>query len=50
MVFIDEMPIVPLYWPLRLAAINNRVQNASHIITTNGLLRNIEDWWVADGQ
>ncbi|MDI9548275.1 MAG: ABC transporter substrate-binding protein [Chloroflexota bacterium] len=50
MVFIDEMPIIPLYWPLRLAAINNRVQNASHIITTNGLLRNIEDWWVTDGQ
>ena len=50
MVFIEEMPIVPLYWPLRLAAINNRVQNASHIITTNGLLRNIEDWWVTDGR
>ncbi len=43
MVFIDEMPIIPLYRPLRLAAINNRAQNASHIITTNGLLRNIED-------
>ena len=50
MVFIEEMPIVPLYWPLRLAAINNHVQNASHIITTNGLLRNIEDWWVTDGR
>jgi peptide/nickel transport system substrate-binding protein len=50
LVFLDEMPIVPLYWPLRLAAINDRVQNASHIITTNGLLRNIEEWWVTDGQ
>ncbi len=49
-VFLDEMPIVPLYWPLRLAAINNRVENASHIITTNGLLRNINEWWVTDGQ
>jgi peptide/nickel transport system substrate-binding protein len=49
-VFLDEMPIVPLYWPLRLAAINNRVQNASHIITTNGLLRNIDEGWVTDGQ
>jgi len=48
--FIDEMPIIPLYWPLRLAAINNRVQNASHIITTNGLLRNIEELWVTDGK
>ena len=50
MVFVDEMPALTLYWPLRLAAINSRVQNASHIITTNGLLRNIEEWWVTDGK
>ena len=48
--FLDEMPIVPLYWPLRLVAINNRVHNASHMITTNGLLRNPQEWWVSDGK
>lgn len=48
--FLDEMPIVPLYWPLRLVAINNRVHNARHIITTNGLLRNVHEWWVEDGK
>ncbi|MFZ5918445.1 MAG: ABC transporter substrate-binding protein [Chloroflexota bacterium] len=48
--FLDEMPVVCLYWPLRLAAINNRVQNARHIITTNGLLRNVHEWWVTDGK
>lgn len=48
--FLDEMPIVPLYWPLRRAAVNNRVHNAHHMVTTNGLLRNIHEWWVEDGQ
>ncbi len=48
--FLDEMPIVPLYWPLRLVAINKRVHNARHIITTNGLLRNVHEWWVEDGK
>jgi peptide/nickel transport system substrate-binding protein len=48
--FLDEMPVVCLYWPLRLAAINNRVHNAHHMITTNGLLRNTYEWWVEDGQ
>lgn len=48
--FLEEMPIVPLYWPLRLVAINTRVHNASHIITTNGLLRNVHQWWVEDGK
>jgi len=48
--FLDEMPVVCLYWPLRLAAVNNRVQNARHIITTNGLLRNVHEWWVTDGK
>jgi peptide/nickel transport system substrate-binding protein len=48
--FLDEMPVVCLYWPLRLAAVNKRVHNAHHIITTNGLLRNVNEWWVEDGQ
>jgi len=48
--FLDEMPIVALYWPLRLAAVNKRVHNARHIITTNGLLRNVHEWWVEDGK
>ncbi len=43
------MPIIPLYQPLRWPP-STTVQNASHIITTNGLLRHIEDWWVTDGQ
>ncbi len=48
--FLEEMPIVPLYWPLRLVAINKRVNNASHMITTNALLRNVHEWWVSDGK
>jgi ABC-type transport system substrate-binding protein len=50
MQFMEEMPVVTLYWPLRLAAINKRVQNARHMITTNGLTRNVNEWWVEDGQ
>jgi peptide/nickel transport system substrate-binding protein len=50
MQFMEEMPVVALYWPLRLAAINNRVQNARHMITTNALTRNVHEWWVEDGQ
>ena len=50
MQFLEEMPVVALYWPLRRAAINKRVQNASHIITTNGLQRNVNEWWVEDGE
>jgi peptide/nickel transport system substrate-binding protein len=50
MQFMEEMPVVTLYWPLRLAAVNNRVQNARHMITTNGLLRNVHEWWVTDAQ
>jgi peptide/nickel transport system substrate-binding protein len=48
--FLEEMPIVPLYWPLRLVAMNKRVNNASHMITTNALLRNMHEWWVSDGK
>ncbi|MBS1254030.1 MAG: hypothetical protein MAG451_03086 [Anaerolineales bacterium] len=47
---IDEMPIVPLYWPLRRAAVNKRVHNARHMIITNNFLRNVNEWWVEDGK
>jgi len=50
MQFMQEMPMVPLYWPLRLTAINDRVQNARHMIGTNNLQRNLNEWWVTDGQ
>jgi len=29
---------------------NKRVNNASHMITTNALLRNMHEWWVSDGK
>ncbi len=44
------MPVVPLYWPLRLVAVNKRVNNASHMVTTNAILRNMQEWWVTDGK
>lgn len=48
--FLDEMPIVPLYFQNRLAAINKRVVGAQHMVLTNNLLRNINEWYVTDGK
>ena len=48
--FLEEVPVVPLYWPLPLVAVNKRVNNASHMVTTNALLRNVHEWWVSDGK
>ncbi len=48
--FLDEMPIVPLYFQNRLAAISKRVVGASHMVQTNNLLRNVNEWYVTDGK
>jgi peptide/nickel transport system substrate-binding protein len=48
--WIDELPVLPLYWQKRLGAINKRVQGASYMLGTNGLIRNVYEWWVSDGK
>ncbi len=48
--FLDELPIIPLYWQNRLAAVNKRVVGASHMAGTNNLLRNVWEWSVTDGK
>ena len=48
--FLDELPIIPLYWQNRLAAINKRVVGASHMAGTSNLLRNVNEWYVTDGK
>jgi len=47
---LEEAPIVPLYRPLQLMAADKRLHNASGIPTQEGLLRNIEQWWVGGGE
>jgi peptide/nickel transport system substrate-binding protein len=48
--FVDEMPIIPLYWQNRLAAVSKRVVGAQHMVLTNNLLRNLNEWYVTDGK
>ncbi len=48
--FVDEMPMIPLYWQNRLAAVNKRVVGAQHMVLTNNLLRNLNEWYVTDGK
>jgi peptide/nickel transport system substrate-binding protein len=48
--FVDELPIIPLYWANRTVAVNKRVMGAKHMIGTFNLNRNIHEWWVTDGK
>ncbi len=48
--FVDELPIIPLYWQNRLAAVSKRVVGAEHMVLTNNLLRNVHEWYVTDGK
>jgi len=49
-IFVDELPIIPLYWQNRLAAVNKRVVGASHMAGTGNLVRNVFEWYVTDGK
>ncbi len=48
--FVEHLPIIPLYWANRTVAINKRVMGARHMIGTFNLNRNIHEWWVTDGK
>lgn len=50
LLFVEELPIIPLYWANRTVAINKRVQGARHMVGTSNLLRNVHEWWVTDGK
>ena len=48
--WVEELPIAPWYWQNRLGAMNKRVKNASYMLGTNGLIRNVAEWYVTDGK
>lgn len=45
--FLDNLPVVPLYRPRGLQAYNSKVNGVTYLLTEWGTLRNTEEWWVS---